>query len=209
MRKFVLGVLLVALCGALPLLAAPQPGIVFANLTGESLANGPFTLGWQFDLSQSITVTALGAFDDSQDGLAESHDVGIWNSAGNLMGMTTVSAGTVDPLVNQFRYSSVSFTLGPGTYEIGALWLDGADNNTFQGDVTSFTTGTGVSFIQNSYIAGGTLTDPTNTVDNEAAFFGPNFLYNTNNSTPEPGTLVLLGSGLLGAVGVIRRKLSV
>src|SRR5450755_2722444 len=128
MRKFGLVVLLAVMCCALPLLAAPIPAVTFAELTGQSLGNGPFTLGWEFTVSQSITVTALGAFDDSQDGLAESHDVGIWDSVGNLLGSTTVAAGTVDPLVNQFRYSSVSFTLAPGTYEIGALWLDGGDN---------------------------------------------------------------------------------
>ena len=111
MRKFVLVVLLVALCGALPLLAAPIPAITVTDLTGETLGNPPFTLGWQFSTSQSINVTGLGVFDDSQDGLTVSHDVGIWDSLGNLMGMTTVSAGTVDPLVNQFRYSSVSFSL--------------------------------------------------------------------------------------------------
>ena len=33
------------------------------------------------------------------------------------------------------------------------------------------------------------------------------FTYNAQ-TTPEPGTLVMFGSGLLGAVGVIRRKLS-
>ncbi len=74
--------------------------------------------------------------------------------------------------------------------------------------MTSYSTGPGITFVQNSYIAGGTLTDPTNSFDTEAAYFGPNFLY-TTSSTPEPGTLVLLGSGLLGAVGVLRRKLNV
>ena len=207
MRKSLLLILLLAVaCSALPLMAAPLPAITFPNLTGESLGNGPFTLGWQFTLSQSVTVTGLGAFDDSQDGLAESHDVGIWDAMGNLMGSTTVAAGTVDPLVNQFRYASVSFTLAPGTYEIGALWLDGADNNLFPGDVTTYSTAPGVTFVQNSYIAGGTLTDPTNSVDTEAAYFGPNFLY-TASTTPEPGTLLMLGSGLVMLGGAVRRKL--
>jgi hypothetical protein len=39
--------------------------------------------------------------------------------------------------------------------------------------------------------------NPTFTFDTEAASFGPNFLY-TTSSTPEPGTLMLPGSGLLG-----------
>ncbi len=116
MRKLLVVVLLFVVGTTLPLLAAPMPGITFPNLTGESLGNGPFTLGWQFTVSQSITVTALGAFDDSQDGLNESHDVGIWDSLGNSMGSTTVAAGTVDPLVNQFRYSSC--VLQPGTGDV-------------------------------------------------------------------------------------------
>ncbi len=208
MRKFVFVVLLVALCGALPLLAAPIPAITVTDLTGETLGNPPFTLGWQFSTSQSINVTGLGVFDDSQDGLTVSHDVGIWDSLGNLMGMTTVSAGTVDPLVNQFRYSSVSFSLAAGTYDIGALWADSNDNIDFVGFVNGFATAPGITFVQNSFAPGSTLTDPTFGGGPTPGYFGPNFLYNTS-STPEPGTLILLGSGLLGAVGVIRRKLSV
>jgi hypothetical protein len=204
MRKSLLILMFVLACSAITLMAAPVPAITFGNLTGESLANGPFTLGWQFTLSQSITVTGLGAFDDSQDGLAESHDVGIWDSLGNLMGSATVASGTTDPLLNQFRYASASFTLGPGTYNIGALWLDGADNNTFPGDVTSYTTAAAVTFDANAYVGGGTLANPINSVDNQAAYFGPNFTYST---TPEPGTLVMLGSGLLALGGMARRKL--
>jgi hypothetical protein len=64
----------------------------------------------------------------------------------------------------------------------------------------------GVTFVQNSFIAGGTLTDPTFHFDTEFGYFGPNFLIGT--TTPEPGTLVLLGSGLLGALGVIRCKIN-
>jgi hypothetical protein len=97
--------------------------------------------------------------------------------------------------------------LGPGTYEIGALWLDGADNNTFPGDVATVNTVPALTFIQDGYVSGGTLADPINRSGSNEAYFGPNFLVsNTRTMTPEPGTLVLLGSGLLGAVGVIRRK---
>jgi len=46
------------------------------------------------------------------------------------------------------------------------------------------------------------LNNPTNTTGDTMSYFGPNFL----TAVPEPGTLVLLGSGLLGAVGVMRRK---
>ena len=46
------------------------------------------------------------------------------------------------------------------------------------------------------------LNNPTNTTGDTMSYFGPNFL----TAVPEPGTLVLLASGLLGAVGVMRRK---
>ena len=62
--------------------------------------------------------------------------------------------------------------------------------------------------IQNEFIAGGVLTDPTNTTGDAMSYFGPNFTY-TTSSVPEPGTLALLGSGLLGAVGIARRKFNV
>ena len=188
-------------------MAAAIPAVSFTPVTGESLTNGPYTLGWEFSLSSAGTVTALGAFNSTGTGLAESHDVGIWDSTGTLLVSATVAAGTVDPLIGQFRYASVStITLGPGTYEIGALWLDGADNNTFPGDVATVNTIPSLTFIQNSFVAGGTLADPTNTTGSNDSYFGPNFLVGTRSVTPEPGTLVLLGSGLLGAVGVIRRK---
>ena len=205
MRKLLVVPLLMVFFSAVSLMASPTPAVTFGTLVGESLGNGPFTLGWTFTLSQSVTVVGLGAFDDSQDGLNESHDVGIWDSAGTLMGSATVSSGTADPLVNQFRYATTSFSLGPGTYNIGALWLDGGDNNTFIGDVPTLTTGAGITWVANAYVAGGTLANPVNSVDSEYAYFGPNFLY---NPVPEPGTLAMLGSGLLGAVGVIRRKIN-
>jgi hypothetical protein len=206
MRKFVLIVLLAVMCSAFPLLAAPIPAITLDNLTGQQLDNGPYTLGWEFTVNQNITVTALGVIDlNNQNGLLESHQVGIWDSNGFLKGQATVLA--LDPLTNQFRYATSTFVLTPGLYEIGATWNSLLDPLIFPGFAVNFATAPPITFTQNSYIAGG-FADPTNHVDTEPAYFGPNFLY-TTSSIPEPGTLALLGSGLLGAVGVLRRKLNV
>jgi hypothetical protein len=175
-----------------------------SNTTGQALANGPFTLGWQFTTSSTINVTWLGVFYTGP--LGESHDVGIWDSAGTLMGSATVAAGACGFQVAQFCYSLTNFNLAPGTYDIGAVWLDGVDPMLFPTTpVNNFATAPGITYIQNDYIAGGTLTDPINHTAPPPGYFGPNFLF-TSTTTPEPGTLVLLGSGLLGALGVIRRK---
>ena len=63
--------------------------------------------------------------------------------------------------------------------------------------------GPNVVLIQNEFVFGSGLNEPINTTGDTMSYFGPNF---TTSSVPEPGSLVLLGSGLLGAVGVMRRK---
>jgi hypothetical protein len=216
LRKTLLIVLvcgLVAACA--PYLQATPYGQAFTGAAlGSQLGNGPFTLGWSFDVSGSITVTGLAVYHDNGVGLLENHDVGIWDAVGNLIVSATVVPA--DPcLLDQLGAQEwctvgVRATLGPGTYTIGAVWNSLLDNMIFPGTLAgegiANVNGPNVFFIQNEFIAGGVLTDPINTTGDTMSYFGPNFSYAP--SVPEPGTLVLLGSGLLGAVGVIRRKLS-
>ncbi len=106
---------------ALPAQAAPLYSIT--NATGLNLGNPPFTLGSSFTVNTAMQLTALGFFDDGSNGLAESHQLGLWNSSGTLLATATVNAGVVDPLNGQFRYASiVPVTLLAGqSYTIGAV----------------------------------------------------------------------------------------
>ena len=63
--------------------AAGTLSVNFSNTTGEPLSNPPLTLGWAFQVNNTVNVTWLSFLDSGQDGLAESHPIGIWNSAGS------------------------------------------------------------------------------------------------------------------------------
>ncbi len=77
-----------AVGAALPVWSAPASAsfglsaVTFDVDTGQIGLNLPQTIGWEFNVNEEITVTALQWYDDLGDGLTISHEVGIWNSAG-------------------------------------------------------------------------------------------------------------------------------
>jgi hypothetical protein len=213
--------LVVILCGLVaaftPSLYADVFGQYFTGAAvGSTLGNGPFTLGWSFTVTNpnGINVTDLAVFDQGGALLLESHQVGIWDAAGNLLDQAVVdNTGTVQ--VDQggaqtWRDVSAPVHLGPGTYTIGATWNSLLDPMIFPGTLAgeglANLNGPGVVLVQNAFIAGG-FADPTNTTGDTMSYFGPNFEY-TANTVPEPGTLVMFGSGIIGLAGVLRRKLN-
>lgn len=209
MKKLSCNVLIAAAIGCLSLLSASAQtnAVSFTNTTGAGLANPPFTLGWSFTANSNIDVVDLGVFDDSQNGLTDSHQVGLWNSSGTLLTSTTVPSGTGATLDDQFRMVGVSpIELFAGQqYFIGALYTTGDDPLIFPGGATGFATASQITFDDATFASGSTLTDPTLTASTSPAYFGPNFEF---SATPEPGSFVLLGTGLLGFAGVLKRRLS-
>jgi hypothetical protein len=158
--------------------------------------NGNVTLGWQFTLSSTVTVTDLGYFDAGNDGLFDSHSVGIFNSIGVLLVSATVPSGTGGTLLDGFRFTPAAPTiLGPGSYTIG-----GYANSTSLDDFLFGTSGAATisgltlgSAVQSSF--GPTSLTFPNGVNGFATqgYFGPNFM---TSSVPEPGAWSLLALGL-------------
>jgi hypothetical protein len=75
------------------------------------------TIGFEFSTASAINVSSLGWYAASGTTNA-SHEVGIWDTGGTLLGSTTVTAGATG--ADDFRFASVTtFKLAAGDYFIG------------------------------------------------------------------------------------------
>ncbi|MEZ6058930.1 MAG: DUF4082 domain-containing protein [Planctomycetaceae bacterium] len=171
------------------------------------------TLGFEFTPTVNIAVTQLGVFDVDGDGLAESHDVGIWRASDMaLLASDTIAVGTgalLDP--SGFRFTSLasSVQLSAGTvYRIGALYTTALDELrgttiTVDSRIQITDVNNGVAGTPTVFHEGGVLSFP------EAAGgfqrTNVNFAF---TAVPEPSSVALLLIGAVLVVGVHRRKMS-
>lgn len=183
------------------------PGLTVTSANALPLYSAGFTLGWEFQTSDNITIDGLGVYDATGLGLTSAHDVGLWDASGNLLASATVAAGTADPSVAGFRYvSTAPVALSQGQYYIGASYQDVSDALIFPGvSGSSFTTAAPVAYLQSTYEVGSSLVDPTNG-NGSPGYFGPNF-----TMVPEPSQWALMMVGVFGLGAVLRgarRKLA-
>lgn len=183
--------------------AAINP-IVEYTTTSTLTDSRPFTLGYKFTTSLNFTIDALGYWDD---GLQNNHQVGLWDTSGNLLTSTTV-LGT-DTLSGHFRYHAINtYALAPGTYVLGGEFL--GNNDPFPYLANGIVSLPGYTWVQDEQLYGSGLNYPTVTLNGG---YGNNGIFmadmSVNGSTvPEPATVTLtLVSMALLAGAKWRRKL--
>ena len=119
------------LAGLIFFIAVGITGLVHADsalysaLPAANDPNNGVTIGMEFTPVADIQVTQLGVFDGGSDGagLQTSHEVGLWQSDGTPVAMTTITAGST--LTSGFRYEAITpviLTAGQ-TYVLGAYYM--------------------------------------------------------------------------------------
>jgi hypothetical protein len=188
------------LCVAASLCLLSLGGMSAASITAFSISGGvtdftsfTYTIGDRFSTTQAIVISDLGVY--SISGLAQSYQVGLWDSSGTLLSSVTVPATATS---GQFIYVAVSpISLAAGqSFQIGELIDSTADWIVF----APFTSAPEITFGHGVYDFGvnPTLTNPT-TDDIGAdlgAVFGPNFKF-TDVAVPEPSTIYLVSISFL------------
>jgi len=207
--------------------SAPYENGSPSALTGDPNATGFTTVGWSFIANTDLYLTRLGVYDADRDRIhSEQHQVGIW-SAGSLLASVSIDEARNNvpvasaPGMAQFHYGSLndSLLLHAGqTYYVGATLYSGAvttagslPNSTDFDMFASIVDETPVAVNQNiTYLATAYATSSTNQLTLPGMTYAEaRYTVGANidvTPTPIPATAWLLGSGLLGMVGIRRRK---
>ena len=183
---------------------AQADGLVEGFSGGSELALSSWTVGYRFVVGgDALEVSALGAWDDGEDGLAQSHEVGIWSDAGVLLAQATIPAGTSATLSGGFRYVSIpALTLSDNTaYRIGDFHSGG---DPFMIGTTA-TLSPFVSYDA-KYVGPGSFSFPgtLGAPQNNQGAFGPNAQF---TAVPEPGAAAAAAALGLAGFALCRRAM--
>lgn len=214
MAKRILGIFTLAL--AVALLTTPSFAAIEAwnfATPGNNYTNGNWTFGEVFVPTRNIEVYYLGYYAAYGVGnFVSDHPVGMFDAAGNLLSSTDITnASRVtdfnQPYLNTYPPTGY-FAFNPVTpflLQAGQTYvIEGVSNlDPYAWNDPGFTVYLPLTILGNNWVLGNGLNFNGTGLINDVSdgYWGANF------ATPEPGTILMLGTGILGLAGMLRRKL--
>jgi len=172
------------------------------NTPGNNYTDGNWTFGEVFTANANIWVGYLGYY-NQPGGMNDTHPVGIFDAAGNLLTSTVVTGGSPYSTAN-FLWNPVSPVelLAGDTYVIEGV----SNSDLYTWNDPGFTVYSPITILGNNWILGNGLNFNGTGLINDVSdgYWGADFA-----PTPEPSSFLLLGSGLAALAGLVRRKMRI
>lgn len=197
-----------ALAGAMVGAAQAAPVAAWEIASPIGFTNNSWSFGEIFTVgASSITVSALGAFDNGHNGFISTGGikVGLFNESSGAL-LTSASVLSSDNLIGNYRFTDITdiVLLANTQYRLVGV----SDNDLYNISTPSpNSVDTRVTWNRYGYCNTTLLTKCDDFTGSERTWvanmlIGPN---DGGNSVPEPGSLALLGLGIAG-LATIRRK---
>jgi len=209
--------------------ASVSANVAIMNFVGDSSATvrDSVMCGWEFTVTQEITITHLGLYDDGNNGI-QRHPIGLWEVSNvDVTDGTLLTSGELsyqnNPLIDGFRYDDVDdVVLTTGQTYVVAFYegYDSSGDKIFT-TVSSITIDPAISIRTDAtrgefdvYSVSAGLPFPSEYISTNGGYrIGPNFLFETSASEipsggqiPEPASMVLVSIGLMTSLVKFRKS---